>query len=116
VRTKTLNQIAQEAAKYAVETLDIERALVIKQSRDEERASAVLCTGIGDDIINVCNEASLLIAAELVRLDEHLITNIESKLYTYLENLPSYSSLYKNRLDAELAEDQRIIKKTNENL
>ena len=26
MRTKTLNQIAQEAAKYAVETLDIERA------------------------------------------------------------------------------------------
>ena len=62
MRTKTLNQIAQEAAKYAVETL------------------------------------------------------IESKLYEYLENLPSYSSLYTNRLDAELAEDQRIIKKTNENL
>lgn len=34
MRTKTLNQIAQQAAKYAVETLDIERALVIKQSRE----------------------------------------------------------------------------------
>ena len=30
MRTKTLNEIAQEAAKYAVETLDIERALVVK--------------------------------------------------------------------------------------
>lgn len=116
MRTKTLNQIAQQAAKYAVETLDIERALVVKQARDEERASAALCTGIGNDIINACREASLVIAAELVRLDGHLIANIESKLYTYLENLPSYSSLYKNRLDAELAEDQRIIKKTNENI
>ena len=53
MRTKTLNQIAQEAAKYSVETLDIERALVVKQARDEERASAVMCTGIGDDITNV---------------------------------------------------------------
>jgi hypothetical protein len=116
MRTKTLNQIAQEAAKYAVETLDIERALVVKQARDEERASAAMCTGIGDDITNICRESALLIAADLVRLDSHLIANIESKLYTYLENLPSYSSLYTNRLDAELAEDHRIIKKTNENL
>ena len=116
MRTKTLNQIAQEAAKYAVETLDIERALVVKQARDEERASAVMCTGIGDDVVNICRESALLIAADLVRLDSHLIANIESKLYEYLENLPSYSSLYTSRLDAELAEDQRIIKKTNENL
>lgn len=73
-------------------------------------------TGIGDNIANICRESALLIAADLVRLDSHLITNIESKLYAYLENLPSYSSLYTNRLDAELAEDQRIIKKINENL
>lgn len=111
MRTKILHQMAQEAAKYSVETLDIERALVVKQARDEERASAVMCTGIGDDITNVCREYALLLAADLVRLDGHLIANIESKLYAYLENLPSYSSLYKNRLDAELAEDQRIIKK-----
>ena len=116
MRTKTLNQIAQEAAKYAVETLDIERALVVKQARDEERASIEMRTGIGDNIANICRESALLIAADLVRLDGHLIANIESKLYTYLENLPSYSSLYTNRLDAELAEDQRIIKKINENL
>ena len=113
MRNKTLNQIAQQAAKYAVETLDIERLLVVKQARDEERASAVLCTGIGDDIVNVSRESALLIASELVRLDVNLIANIESKLYTYLENLPSYSSLYTNRLEAELAEDQRIIKKAN---
>ncbi len=116
MRTKTLNQIVQEAAKYAVETLDIERALVIKQARDEERASAVMCTGIGDDVVNICRELALLIAANLVRSDSHLIANIESKLYAYFENLPSCFSLYTNRLDAELAEDQRIIKKTNENL
>ena len=103
MRTKTLNQIAQEAAKYAVETLDIERALVVK------RASVEMRTGIGDDIANICRESALLIAADLVRLDSHLIANIESKLYAYLEKFPSYSSLYKNRLDAELAEDQRII-------
>ena len=115
MRTKTLNQIAQEAAKYAVETLDIERLLVVKQTRDEEKASAVLCTEIGDNISNVCRESALLIIADLVRLDGHLISNIESKLYTYLENLPSYSSLYTNRLDAELAEDQRIIKNYKEN-
>ena len=116
MRTKILHQMAQEAAKYSVETLDIERALVVKQARDEERASAAMCTGIGDDITNVCREYALLLAADLVRLDGNLIANIESKLYAYLENLPSYSSLYTNRLDAELAEDQRIIKKTNENL
>lgn len=116
MRTKTLNQIAQEAVKYVVESLDIERALVIKQARDEERASAAMCTGIGDEITNVCRESALLIAADLVRLDGHLIANIESKLYAYLGNLPSYSSLYTNRLDAELAEDQRIIKKINENI
>jgi hypothetical protein len=114
MRTKTLNQIAQEAAKYAVETLDIERALVVKQARDEERASIEMRTGIGDNIANICRESALLIAADLVRFDSHLIANIESKLYTYLENLPSYSSLYTNRLDAELAEDHRIIKKTEE--
>jgi len=113
-RTKTLNQIAQEAAKYAVETLDIERAWVVKQARDEERASAVLCISTGDDIINTCRESALLIAAELVRPDGYLIANIESKLYEYLESLPSYSTLYANRLDTELAEDQRIIKKTKE--
>jgi hypothetical protein len=112
MRTKTLNQIAQEAAKYVVETLDIERALVVKQARDEERASVEMRTGIGDEITNKCRENALLLAADLVRLDGHLIANIESKLYAYLENLPSYSSLYQNRLDAELAEDQRIIKKT----
>jgi hypothetical protein len=111
MRTKTLNQIAQEAAKYAVETLDIERALVVKQARDEERASVEMRTGIGDHVVNICKESALLIAADLVRLDSHLIANIESKLYEYLENLPSYSSLYTNRLDAELAEDQRITKK-----
>lgn len=117
MRTKTLQQMAQEAAKYSVETLEIERALVLLQARDEERASAAMCTGIGDDITNVCREYALLLAADLVRLDGgHLIANIESKLYAYLENFPSYSSLYKNRLDAELAEDLRIIKKTNENL
>jgi len=43
-----------------------------------------------------------------------LIANIESKLYEYLESLPSYSTLYANRLDTELAEDLRIIKKTKE--
>ena len=116
MRTKTLNQIAQEAAKYAVETLDIERVLVVKQGRDEERASVEMRTGIGDDIVNICRESALLTAADLVRLDGHLIANIESKLYAYLENIPSYSSVYQNRLDAELAEDQRIVKKTNENL
>ena len=115
MRTKTLNQIAQEAAKYAVETLDIERAMVVKQARDEERASAVMCTGIGDYVVNICRESALLIAADLVRLDGHLIANIESKLYAYLESLPSYSSLYTNRLDAELAEDQRIIITNKEN-
>ncbi len=109
MRTKTLNQIAQEAAEYAVETIDIERALVVKQTRDEERASVKMRTGVGDDIVNICRESALLIAADLVRLDSHLTANIESELYAYLENLPSYSSLYKNRLDAELAEDQRII-------
>ncbi len=108
MRTKTLNQIAQEAAEYAVETLDIERALVVKQSRDEERASVEMRTGVGDDIINICRESALLIAADLVKLYPNLIATIESELYAYLENLPSYSSLYKNRLDAELAEDQRI--------
>jgi len=114
MRNKTLQKICEDALVYAVETLDIERVLVVKQARDEERASAELCTGIGDDIINACRKASLLIAAELVRLDGHLIANIESKLYEYLESLPSYSTLYANRLDTELAEDQRIIKKTKE--
>ena len=109
MRTKTMNQIAQEAAKYAVETLDIERALIVKQARTEERLSVEMQTGIGDDITNICRESALLIAADLIRLDSHLIANIESRLYAYLENLPSYSSLYKNRLDAELAEDQRSI-------
>ena len=116
MRTKTLNQIAQEAAKYAVETLDIERALVVKQARNEERLSVEMQTSIGDDITNICRESALLIAANLVILDSHLIADIESRLYEYLENLPSYSSLYTNRLDAELAEDQRIIKKINENI
>ena len=114
MRTKTLNQIAQEAAKYAVETLDIERALVVKQARNEERLSVEMQTSIGDDITNICRESALLIAANLVILDSHLIADIESRLYEYLENLPSYSTLYTNRLDVELAEDQRIIKKTND--
>ena len=114
MRTKTMNQIAQEAAKYAVETLDIERALVVKQARTEERLSVEMQTSIGDDITNICREPALLITADLIRLDSHLIANIESKLYAYLENFPSYSSLYTNRLDVELAEDQRIIKKTEE--
>ena len=114
MRIKTMNQIAQEAVKYAVETLDIERMLVIKQARDEERLSVEMQTGIGDDIVNICRESALLIAADLIRLDSHLIANIESRLYACLENLPSYSTLYTNRLDVELAEDQRIIKKTND--
>ena len=114
MRIKTMNQIAQEAVKYAVETLDIERALVVKQARDEERVSVEMQTGIGDDIVNICRESALLIAANLIRLDSHLIANIESRLYACLENLPSYSTLYTNRLDVELAEDQRIIKKTND--
>lgn len=116
MRTKTMNQIAQEAAKYAVETLDIERALVVKQARTEERLSVEMQTTIGDDVVNICRESALLIAADLIRLDSHLIANIESRLYACLKNLPSYFSLYTNRLDAELAEDQRIIKKTNESL
>src|SRR5690606_7135651 len=104
--------IAREAAIYVVETLDIERALLVKQAIDQKRASAKMRTGIGDCIENICKEYALLIASDLVRKDEHLIANIESKLYAYLENLPSYSSLYTNRLDAELAEDERIMKKT----
>lgn len=98
MRTKTLNQIAQEAAKYAVETLDIERALVVKQARDEERASVEMRTGIGDNIANICRESALLIAADLVRLDSNFIANIESKLYAYLENLPSYSRMICHRI------------------
>lgn len=113
MRTKTLNQIVQEAVKYTVETLNIERALVVKQAREEERASVEMRTQIGDDIVNVCREASFDIAADLITSDEHLVADIESKLYEYLEKIPSYSSLYKNRLDAELAEDQTIIKKIN---
>ena len=111
MRTKTLNQIAQEAATYAVAILDIERALLVKQAIDEKRASVEMRTSIGDYIENICREYALLFAADRVRSDGHLIANIESKLCAHLENLPSYSSLYKNRLDAELAEDQRIIKK-----
>ena len=108
MRTKTLNQIAQEAAKYAVETLDIERALVVKQARNEERLSVEMQTSIGDDITNICRESALLITADLIRLDSHLIANIESKLYTCLENLPSYSSLYTNRLDVEDRKSTRL--------
>ncbi|NLC26877.1 MAG: hypothetical protein GX777_09720 [Fastidiosipila sp.] len=112
MRTKTLNQIAQEAATYAVAILDIERALLVKQAIDEKKASVEMRTSIGGNIENICREYALLIAADRVRSDGHLIAKIESKLYAYLENLPSYSSLYKNRLDAELAEDKRIMKKT----
>ena len=111
MRTKTLNQIAQEAATYAVAILDIERALLVKQAIDEKKASVEMRTSIGDHIENICREYALLIAADRVRSDGHLIAKIESKLYAYLENLPSYSSLFQTRLDAELAEDQRIIRK-----
>lgn len=51
MRNKTLSQYVAEAAQYAVETLDIERALVVRQDRDEARASAALHTGVGDEIL-----------------------------------------------------------------
>ena len=43
-------------------------------------------TGIGDYIKNKNMQENALIAADLVRSDEHLIANIESKLYAYLGN------------------------------
>ena len=115
MRTKTLNQIAQEAATYAVAIPDIERALLVKQAIDEERDTVKTRRDLGGNIENICREYALLMAADRVRSDGHLIAKIESKLYAHLENLPSYFGR-SNRLDDELAQDQRIIKKTNEKL
>jgi hypothetical protein len=109
-RTKTLRQYVDEAAQYAVETLDIERALVERQARDEDRASAALQTGIGDDILNASREFALRAAAERLRLDRNFAADVESMLYAHLENLPSYISPYTNRLDTELARDEAIVK------
>jgi hypothetical protein len=113
MRNKTLSQIVAEAAQYAVETLDIERALVVRQARDEDRASAALQTGIGDEILNASREFALRAAAERLRLDRNFAADVESMLYAHLEKLPSYISPYTNRLDTELARDEEIINAAN---
>lgn len=86
MRNKTLNQIAQEAAKYVVETLEIERALVLKLRREEERASVEMRTGIGDDIVDVSREYALLIAIDWLKSESNLVANIEQKLYKMDQN------------------------------
>jgi len=113
MRNKTLSQYVAEAAQYAVETLDIERALVVRQARDEERASAALQTGIGDDILNASREFALRAAAERLRLDHNFAADVESMLYAHLEKIPSHTGPYTNRLDAELARDEEIINAAN---
>jgi hypothetical protein len=109
MRNKTLSQYVAEAAQYAVETLDIERALVVRQDRDEARASAGLHAGIGDEILNASREFALRAAAERLRSDANFAADVESMLYAYLEKIPSYISRYTSRLDAELARDEEII-------
>jgi hypothetical protein len=109
-RNKTLRQYVAEAAQYAVETLDIERALVVRQARDEDRASAALQTGIGDEILNASREFALRAAAERLRSDANFAADVESMLYAHLEKIPSYISRYTNRLDTELARDEAIVK------
>jgi hypothetical protein len=113
MRNKTLSQYVAEAAQYAVETLDIERALVVRQARDEDRASAALQTGIGDEILNASREFALRAAAERLRLDGSFAADVESMLYAHLEKLPSHTSPYTNRLDTELARDETIISAAN---
>jgi len=69
---------------YEHEVFTLKTSVETCIARDEERASVEMRTGIGDEITNVCRESALLIAAELVRLDGHLIANIESKLYGFV--------------------------------
>jgi hypothetical protein len=113
MRNKTLSQYVAEAAQYAVETLDIERALVERQARDEDRASAALQTGIGDDILNASREFALRAAAERLRSDANFASDVESMLYAHLEKFPPYISRYTSRLGAELARDEEIINAAN---
>lgn len=107
MRTKTINRLCREAVVYAIETLDIERALVCKKERDERRAEAVMMTGIETDIQNKANEEALRYVAECIRLDTNIVQAIESKVYEFL-SVPAYGHINKTRLEIELDTDRRI--------
>jgi|AZIF01.1.fsa_nt_gi hypothetical protein len=104
MRNKTINQICNDAAKYAIETLDIEKALTIKLIRDTERAETQMCTGFDVDIEYTARLKALEITAEQVRQWKDFIPSIESAVYDVLSKQKVYN---KTRLEVELEYDRR---------
>ena len=105
MRQKTIQELCCDAAKYAIETLDIEKALTIKLMRDTERSETQMCTGFDVDIEYTARLKAIEIAAEQMRQWKDFIPNIESSVYQILEKQKSNG---KSRLDAELDFDGRI--------
>jgi len=107
MRNKTLEETCQDAVKYVIETLDIERVLVVKKERDERRAEAKICAGIETDIENKSREIALLLSADIIRISG-LATSIESQLYEWLSKIRMDGYLNKTRLEIELDNDTKI--------
>ena len=105
MRQKTIQELCWDAAKYAIETLDIEKALTIKLMRDTERAETQMCTGFDVDIEYTARLKAIEIAIEQVRQWKDFIPNIESAVYQTLEKQNSNG---KSRLETELDLDARL--------
>jgi len=109
MRTKTIGELCRDSVNYAVETLDIERALVVKKERDERRAEPIICSVIDTDIENKSREFALLLAAEMVRKSPDLMSSIESQIYDWLSSMRADGYVDKTRLDIALDSDRRMM-------
>lgn len=105
MRHKTIQELCCDAAKYAIETLDIEKALTVKLMRDTERTETQMCTGFDVDIEYIARLKALEITAEQVRQRNDFIPNIKSAVYQILEKQKPNG---KSRLEIELDFDARI--------
>ena len=105
MRQKTIHELCCDAAKYVIETLDIEKDLTIKLMRDTERAETQMCTGFDVDIEYTARLKAIEIAAEQVRQWKDFIPSIESVIYEILDKQKSNG---KSRLEVELEIDGRL--------
>lgn len=106
MRNKTMQQLCTEAAKYAIETLDIEKCLTIKLLRDTERAETQLCIGFDVDIEYEARRLALQLAANELLANRDFSASIESELYRLLDQQRVDG---KTRLNVELGRDEVIL-------
>ena len=105
MRNKTISELCVESAQYVIETIDIEKCLVIKLMRDTERAETQLCTGFDVDIEYIARKEALQVAANTLLANKDFATSVESAVY---EVLSMQRVNGKVRLEVELDYDGRL--------